>query len=107
VYDKLAEEARQMGAAHGHKVSDRVRESFRVVGFVHHKVLIEPPDEGGSISEARARRVEEITCRAMESVMVGGTPVACESALSERWSKKAKLVVEGGRVLPWRPAIKG
>jgi hypothetical protein len=42
----------------------------------------------------------------MAEVLVGGIPVGCESALSECWSKKARLVVEGGRVVPWKPAPK-
>jgi DNA polymerase I-like protein with 3'-5' exonuclease and polymerase domains len=80
-----------------------VREGFRVVGFIHDEVLVELPDEGGYVSEEKVRRVEEIMCRQMEEVLVDDIPVACEAALSRRWHKKAKLVVEGGRVLPWQP----
>jgi hypothetical protein len=79
-----------------------VREGFRVVGFVHDEVLVELPDEGGHVAEARVRRVEEVMCRQMEQVLVGGIPVACEAALAERWSKKARLVVRDGKVYPWR-----
>jgi hypothetical protein len=39
----------------------------------------------------------------MEEVMVGGIPVDCESALAERWSKKAKLLVHDGKIMFWRP----
>jgi hypothetical protein len=80
-----------------------VREGFRVVAFVHDEVLVELPDEGGYVSEAKVRRVEEVMCREMEGVLVGGIPVACEAALSRRWDKKAKLVVRDGKVFPWEP----
>jgi DNA polymerase I-like protein with 3'-5' exonuclease and polymerase domains len=83
-----------------------VREGFRVVGFVHDEVLVELPDEGGFVSEARVRRVEDIMRRQMEGVLVGGIPVGCESALSRRWHKKAKLVVREGKVYPWEPKAK-
>ena len=81
-----------------------VREGFRVVGFVHDEVLVELPDEGGSVAEATVRHVEEVLCRAMAGVLVGGIPVGCESALSRRWNKKAKLIVKDGKVYPWEPA---
>jgi hypothetical protein len=80
-----------------------VKEGFRIVGFVHDEILVELPDEGGYVSEAKVRRVEVIMCRAMESVLVGDIPVGCEAALSARWNKKAKLVVKGGKVYPWVP----
>jgi hypothetical protein len=80
-----------------------VKEGFRVVGFVHDEILVELPDEGGFVSEAKVRRVEQIMCREMESVLVGDIPVGCEAALSSRWNKKAKLVVKGGKVFPWVP----
>jgi DNA polymerase I-like protein with 3'-5' exonuclease and polymerase domains len=77
-----------------------VKEGFRVVGFVHDEVLVELPDEGGYLSADRVRRVEEILCREMEKVLVGGIPVAVEPKLSRRWSKKAGLVVKDGKALP-------
>jgi hypothetical protein len=81
-----------------------IKEGFRVVGFVHDEVLVELADEGGYVSESKVNRVQEIMCQKMEEVLVGGIPVACESALSERWSKKAKLIVKDGKVSPWKPA---
>ena len=69
-----------------------------MVGFVHDEILVELPDEGGYVSEAKVRRVEGIMCRAMESVLVGDIPVGCEAALSSRWNKKAKLIVKDGKV---------
>jgi hypothetical protein len=69
-----------------------------VVGFVHDEILVELPDEGGHVSVEKVRRVKEIVCRAMESVLVGGIPVGCEAALSSRWNKKAKLIVKDGKV---------
>src|SRR5262249_55064856 len=47
-----------------------VKEGFRVVGFVHDEILIELPDEGGHVSEATIRRVEEVMCGAMAGVLV-------------------------------------
>jgi hypothetical protein len=82
---------------------DLVEEGFRVVAFVHDEVLVELPDEGGYVSEDKFRRIEDIMCRAMEQVLVGSIPVGCESALSARWNKKAKLVVKDGKVCPWTP----
>src|SRR5262249_16317659 len=80
-----------------------VQEGCRVVGFVHDEILVELPDEGGYVSEAKVQRVQEIMCREMERVLVGGIPVACEAALSQRWDKKAKLIVKDGKVYPWVP----
>ena len=37
--------------------------------------------------------------RSMEAV-TGDIPVACEYALSRRWSKRAKAVFSDGRLLP-------
>jgi DNA polymerase I-like protein with 3'-5' exonuclease and polymerase domains len=80
-----------------------VKEGFRVVGFVHDEILVELPDEGGYVSEDKVRRVEEVMCRKMEEVLVGGIPVKCEAVLAERWDKKAKLVVQDGKVYAWQP----
>jgi DNA polymerase family A len=77
-----------------------VREGFRVVAFIHDEFLVELPDEGGYVSEAKVRRVEEILCREMENVLVGGVPAGCESAVSRRWDKQAKLIVRDGKVYP-------
>jgi DNA polymerase I-like protein with 3'-5' exonuclease and polymerase domains len=80
-----------------------VKEGFRIIGFVHDEILLELPDEGGYVSEAKVRRIVEIMCRAMDGVLVGGIPVGCEAALSKRWNKKAKLVATDGKVYPWEP----
>jgi hypothetical protein len=80
-----------------------VKEGFRVVGFVHDEVLVELPDEGGYVSEAKVRGVEEIMCREMGSVLIGDIPAGCKATLSTRWNKKAKLVVKDGKVYPWVP----
>jgi hypothetical protein len=45
----------------------------------------------------------DILCRKMQEVLVGDIPVACEAALADRWSKKAKLIARDGKVYPWRP----
>jgi hypothetical protein len=80
-----------------------VAEGYRVVGFVHDEILVELPDEGGFVSEAKVARVKEIMCRAMEEVLVGEVPVNCEATVSTCWSKDAKLIVRDGRVIPWEP----
>jgi hypothetical protein len=81
-----------------------VKHGFRVVGFVHDEVIIEVPDEGGYVSESTVRRVVEIMCTKMAEVLVGDIPVSCEAAVSTRWSKKAKLIVKDGKVIPWAPS---
>jgi site-specific DNA-adenine methylase len=79
-----------------------VKEGFRVVGFVHDEVLVELPDEGGFVSKATMDRVEQILVAEMEKVL-GGLPAGVESTLSTRWSKDAKRIVQGDRVIPWSP----
>jgi DNA polymerase I-like protein with 3'-5' exonuclease and polymerase domains len=83
-----------------------VKEGFRVVGFIHDEVLIELPDEGGYVSEDKVRRVEEIMTEAMSQVLGDAVPAAVESALTRRWYKGAKLVVQDGKVYPWEPKKK-
>jgi hypothetical protein len=76
-----------------------IREGYRVVAFIHDEVVIEVPENADHATEAR--RVEEIMNRSMEEV-TGNVPVACEYALSRRWSKKAKAVFDpDGRLIPW------
>lgn len=91
-------------AADGAKLAlwNLLRAGYRVSGFVHDEVLVELPDEGGSVAEAEARRVEAIMCRSMEEV-TGSVPVACEFALARRWSKEAKAIIRDGRLYPWEP----
>jgi DNA polymerase I-like protein with 3'-5' exonuclease and polymerase domains len=79
-----------------------VKAGHRIVGFVHDEVLIELPDEGGSVAEAEVRRVEGILVREMEKVL-GGVPAAVESSISRCWGKGAGLIVRGGRVYPGSP----
>jgi hypothetical protein len=80
-----------------------VKEGFRVVGFVHDEVIVELPDEGGHVSEAKVRRVEEVLCGKMAEVLGCDIPVGCEAVLARRWSKKARLIVKDGKVYPWGP----
>jgi hypothetical protein len=75
---------------------------YRVVGFVHDEVLVELPDEGGWVSRARCAEVQEIVCAAMRSVL-GEVPVEAEYTVATCWSKEAKLIVEGDKVIAWRP----
>jgi hypothetical protein len=90
------------GDGAGLALFELVKENFRVIGFVHDEVLVELPDEGGYVSEDRVRRVTEIMCRSMEEVLVGDIPANCEAAVSQRWNKKAKLIVRDGKVYPWQ-----
>jgi DNA polymerase I-like protein with 3'-5' exonuclease and polymerase domains len=80
-----------------------IKEGFRVVGFVHDETLIELPDEGGFVSEAVVRRVEQIKREGMSSVLGCDLPVSVESSLSTCWNKAAKLIVKDGKVYPWSP----
>jgi hypothetical protein len=77
-----------------------VKAGFRVVGFVHDEVLVELPDEGGYVSEAVVRRVENFLVEAMRSVLGCDLPVRVESSLSRRWSKEAGIVFKDGKAYP-------
>jgi DNA adenine methylase len=91
-------------AADGAKLAlwELTRAGYRVVGFVHDEVLVELPDRGGWVPLAEAEAVVKIMKRAMER-LTGGVPVGCEFALSRRWSKSARAIVEGERLLAWEP----
>ena len=78
----------------------RDSDTLNVIGFVHDEILIELPDEGGYVSQAVAERPPAIMCEEMESVLVGGIRVGCESVLSKCWSKDAGSSVQGGRLFP-------
>lgn len=78
------------------------REGFRVVAFIHDEILVELPDRGGYVDLSDVHAVERIMIEEMESV-VPGVPIGVESTVSDRWSKSARLIVEGGRVIPWSP----
>jgi DNA polymerase I-like protein with 3'-5' exonuclease and polymerase domains len=79
-----------------------VIQGFRVVGFVHDEFLIEMPDQGGYVEEAKVEEVVAIIENAMQE-LTGSVPVRCEHALSTCWSKNAKSFVEDGRVWAWKP----
>ena len=87
-------------AADGAKLAlwNLTRERYRVVAFIHDEVVIELPEDADHAAEAL--RVEQIMNRSMEQV-TGEVPVACEYALSRRWSKKAKAVFNDDRLVPW------
>jgi hypothetical protein len=78
-----------------------IHEGFSVVGFIHDEILLELPDEGGSVSQAAVERARAIMCEEMESVLVGGIGVGCESALSRCWSKEAGSSARDGRLFPY------
>jgi hypothetical protein len=52
------------------------------------------------------RWFRRLLCEKMAGVLAGGIPAGCEPSLSGCRSKKGRLVVEGGRVVPWKPAPK-
>jgi hypothetical protein len=64
-----------------------LRTGHRVVGFVHDEVLIELPDEGGSVSLGVIRAVEAILCEEMAAALVGDLPVGCEATRSTCWPR--------------------
>lgn len=74
---------------------------FRTVAFIHDEMLIELPADADHT--ALARQIDQIMCDAMAE-LTGNVPIACEYALAERWSKKAKKVVDSdGRLQLWQP----
>ncbi len=75
---------------------------YRVVGFVHDEILVELPDQGGYVDRTSVEDVVTIMRDAMQE-MVGDLPVGCEYTLSTCWSKSADLIVNGDKILPWRP----
>jgi hypothetical protein len=75
---------------------------FRVVGFVHDELLVELPDKGGHVDLAACEEVKRIVCAAMRDV-TGTVPIDAEYTVSRCWSKDAKLLVEGGKVVAWEP----
>jgi hypothetical protein len=64
-------------------------------------------DSAAHEADVPAQRVQEVMCRQMEEVLVGDIPAACEASLSDRWHKKAKLLVRDGKVYPWKPSPAG
>lgn len=80
-----------------------IRESFRVIAFVHDEVLVELPDEGGYVSKATVDRITGILRSEMQSVLVGDLPVDVDYALSTCWSKDAERIEKDDRVYPWSP----
>lgn len=81
---------------------DLVREDFLVIGFIHDEVLTLLPDQGGYVEEATVQRFKDIMCGRMQEALMSDVPVDCDMALAERWTKKAKLIVEEGKVYPWK-----
>jgi DNA adenine methylase len=72
-------------------------------GFIHDEVLQDVRDEGGYVSETVVRQRERVQREGMALVLGCDIPVSVESALSTCWSKQATLLVEDGRVYPWKP----
>jgi hypothetical protein len=80
-----------------------IRAGVKVLGFIHDAILTAVPDEGGYVSLDKVRHVEGTLCREFDAVLPPDLHAACESTLSTCWSKKAKLIVQGDKVYPWRP----
>ncbi len=91
-------------AADGAKlaVARLVLRGFRVVGFVHDEILVELPDEGGYVRRRVVEAVVQHIRLGMQEVTCG-VPVECEYALARCWSKRAKLIERGERILAWSP----
>lgn len=77
-----------------------VREGFRVVGFVHDEVLVELPEEDGSVAEEQVRRVEQILRSEVAGVLTGGIPATCHLTLGESWADRREVEYRGGRAYP-------
>jgi len=77
---------------------------FRVVGFVHDELLVELTDKGGYVDLKTCEEVKRIVCGAMAQV-TGNVPIDAEYTVSRCWSKDAKLVVDGEKVLPWERSL--
>jgi hypothetical protein len=75
---------------------------FRVTGFVHDELLIELPDLGGYVELATCEEVKRIVCESMAQV-TGKVPIDAEYTVSRCWSKEAKLLVKGDKVMAWEP----
>ncbi len=73
---------------------------------MHDEILVELPDLGGYADRAIVEDVVRIMRESMEE-LTGDVPVNCEYALGECWSKNAKAIVDGERVLAWRPEEQG
>jgi hypothetical protein len=83
-------------------IFELVRLGYRVVGFVHDELILELPVDVDHTAEAK--RIEQIVCEAMSSVIDNTVPVSADYALSTVWSKEAKCVFDKmGRLIPWKP----
>ena len=94
-------------AADGAKIAiwELYKAGYRVVPFVHDEFVIELPE--GADYTLEARRINRICCRSMERV-TGDVPIACEYAVTRRWSKDAEAVFDAhGRLVPWEPNSPG
>jgi hypothetical protein len=93
-------------AADGAKLAlwDLLWAGYRVVAFIHDEFVIELPEDADHTAEAR--RIAGIINAAMERV-TGAVPVACDYALSRRWSKAAKAVYRDGKLVPCEVDLEG
>ena len=72
------------------------------MAFIHDELLVEMPDEGGFVTQARAEAVVEIIRDSMQE-LTADIPVGCEYSLATCWSKSAELICEDGKIRPWKP----
>jgi hypothetical protein len=95
VFQGLAADGAKLGLWH------LWRAGFRIVNFVHDEVLIEVPT--GSNLAHQAEMIRHLMVKGMKAV-VPDVRVDAEYAVSERWYKKAKVVLDqGGKLAAWRP----
>jgi DNA polymerase I-like protein with 3'-5' exonuclease and polymerase domains len=97
VFQGLAADGAKLGLWH------LWRAGFRIVNFIHDEVLVEVPVRSNLAHQAEMIRY--LMVKGMKSV-VPDVRVDVEYAASERWYKKAKLVLDQkrGNMVAWQPA---
>lgn len=70
----------------------------RPVNFVHDEFIIEVPDDG--LASDRAHALAEIMCAGANEYLPD-VPAVAEPYLMRRWSKSAKPVYKGAKLIPW------
>lgn len=71
---------------------------LRAVLFVHDEIILETPERG---SHEAAMELERVLVESMEK-WTPDIPAAASSTLMNVWSKRAKRIVEDGRLVTWK-----
>jgi hypothetical protein len=95
VFQGLAADGAKLGLWH------LWRAGFRIVNFIHDEVLVEVPAKSNLAHQAEI--IRHLMVKGMKEV-VPDIRVDVEYAASERWYKKAKVVLDQhGKLIPWLP----